>query len=162
MTRAQMMVTTGDQDMCFYNFACAYPYHLVMDFSDFNHFFSNVGYIVLGTIFVLITKRRDYIHTMKMSKQNGVEVSHGAFCCLLLSVAPPKADASGTFPYILFPSDGLLQRGIPPHYGLSYSMGFGLIVEGILSACYHLCPTRMNYQFGNNERERATTTDYTE
>jgi hypothetical protein len=41
------------------------------------------------------------------------------------------------------------ERGIPPHYGLSYSMGFGLIVEGILSACYHLCPTRLNYQFGN-------------
>lgn len=72
-----MMVSTGDQDMCYYNFACAYPYHLVMDFSDFNHFFSNIGYIVLGTIFVLITKRRDYIHTMKMSKQNGIEVSHG-------------------------------------------------------------------------------------
>ena len=60
--------------------------------------------------------------------------------------------------FLLFPSDELLQRGIPPHSGLSYSICFGLIVEGILSACYHLCPTRMNYQFGNNER--ATTTDY--
>ena len=60
--------------------------------------------------------------------------------------------------FLLSPSDELLQRGIPPHSGLSYSIGFGLIVEGILSACYHLCPTRMDYQFGNNER--ATTTDY--
>ncbi|XP_032780341.2 SID1 transmembrane family member 1 isoform X3 [Daphnia magna] len=107
-----MMVTTGDQDMCYYNFACAYPYHLLIDFADFNHFFSNIGYVVLGTTFVFITKRRDYIHTMMMRKQNAVG-----------------------------------ERGIPPHYGLSYSMGFGLIVEGILSACYHLCPTRMNYQF---------------
>ena len=52
------------------------------------------------------------------------------------------------------------QRGIPPHYGLSYSMGFGLIVEGILSSCYHLCPTRMSYQFGiitfKNIRQQKT------
>ncbi len=27
-------------------------------------------------------------------------------------------------------------------------MGVGLIVEGILSAFYHVCPTRHNYQFG--------------
>jgi dsRNA-gated channel SID-1 len=27
-------------------------------------------------------------------------------------------------------------------------MGGALIVEGILSACYHICPTRVNFQFG--------------
>lgn len=88
----QMMVTTGDQDMCYYNFACAYPYHLVFEFSDFNHFFSNIGYIVLGTIFIFITLRRDYMHTMKMRKQKAIEVSQNGWipeCCL----TPPKADA---------------------------------------------------------------------
>lgn len=71
-----MMITSGDQDMCYYNFGCAYPYHLVIDFTDFNHFFSNIGYIVLGTIFVLITKRRDYLHTIAMRKyDSAVEVS---------------------------------------------------------------------------------------
>ncbi|XP_046437475.1 SID1 transmembrane family member 1-like isoform X6 [Daphnia pulex] len=112
-----MMVTTGDQDMCYYNFACAYPYHLLIDFSDFNHFFSNIGYVVLGTIFLLITKRRDYIDTMRQNATGAEQQQQEQ------------------------------ERGIPPHYGLSYSMGFGLIVEGILSACYHLCPTRLNYQF---------------
>ncbi|EFX71251.1 hypothetical protein DAPPUDRAFT_309172 [Daphnia pulex] len=124
-----MMVTTGDQDMCYYNFACAYPYHLLIDFSDFNHFFSNIGYVVLGTIFLLITKRRDYIDTMRQNA-TGAEVSHFP-----------------SFLFLLRPKRMLVERGIPPHYGLSYSMGFGLIVEGILSACYHLCPTRLNYQF---------------
>lgn len=80
-----MMVTTGDQDMCYYNFACAYPYHLVVDFSDFNHFFSNIGYIVLGTIFIFITLRRDYILNMKMRRQKAIEVSR--------LVTPPRADA---------------------------------------------------------------------
>lgn len=68
--------------MCYYNFACAYPYHLLIDFSDFNHFFSNIGYVVLGTIFLLITKRRDYIDTMRQNA-TGAEVSHfPSFFCL--------------------------------------------------------------------------------
>lgn len=37
--------------------------------------------------------------------------------------------------------------GIPRHYGLFYAMGVALIVEGILSACYHICPNQSNYQF---------------
>lgn len=27
-------------------------------------------------------------------------------------------------------------------------MGTALMVEGVLSACYHICPTHANYQFG--------------
>jgi len=107
-----MMLKTGDQDLCYYNFACAHPYRLVMDFSDFNHFFSNIGYIILGTIFLLITKRRDYLHGITLQRNSSIK-----------------------------------EHGIPPHYGLCYAMGGALIVEGILSACYHICPTRVNFQF---------------
>lgn len=28
-------------------------------------------------------------------------------------------------------------------------MGIALIIEGLLSACYHICPSQSNYQFGN-------------
>lgn len=37
--------------------------------------------------------------------------------------------------------------GIPVHYGIYYSMGVALIIEGLLSACYHICPSQSNYQF---------------
>ena len=37
--------------------------------------------------------------------------------------------------------------GIQQHYGLFYAMGWALIFEGILSACYHVCPTDENFQF---------------
>ncbi|CAH0555525.1 unnamed protein product [Brassicogethes aeneus] len=37
--------------------------------------------------------------------------------------------------------------GIPVHYGLYYAMGVALIIEGLLSASYHVCPTQSNYQF---------------
>ena len=43
-----------------------------MDFSDFNHFFSNIGYIILGAIFLLITKRRDYLHGISLQKNLSV------------------------------------------------------------------------------------------
>lgn len=37
--------------------------------------------------------------------------------------------------------------GIPQHFGLFYAMGGSLIMEGFLSACYHICPNNSNYQF---------------
>lgn len=38
--------------------------------------------------------------------------------------------------------------GIPQHYGLYYAMGIALVMEGVLSACYHICPSHNNLQFG--------------
>jgi hypothetical protein len=38
--------------------------------------------------------------------------------------------------------------GIPQHYGLFYAMGAALVMEGVLSGCYHVCPNHSNFQFG--------------
>ena len=40
-----------------------------------------------------------------------------------------------------------MPTGIPQHFGIFYAMGFALISEGFLSACYHVCPTEENFQF---------------
>ncbi|XP_040278800.1 SID1 transmembrane family member 1 [Bufo bufo] len=40
-----------------------------------------------------------------------------------------------------------LEFGIPKHFGLFYTMGIALTTEGILSACYHVCPNYSNFQF---------------
>ncbi|OWR49102.1 sid-1-related precursor 1 [Danaus plexippus plexippus] len=40
--------------------------------------------------------------------------------------------------------------GIPQHRGLLYSMALALFMEGLLSACYHLCPNKMNFQFDSS------------
>ena len=37
--------------------------------------------------------------------------------------------------------------GIPESYGIYYAMGAALMFEGILSGCYHICPTAENFQF---------------
>lgn len=42
----------------------------------------------------------------------------------------------------------LQECGIPKHFGLFYAMGTALMMEGLLSACYHVCPNYTNFQFG--------------
>lgn len=50
----------------------------------------------------------------------------------------------------LLKEDAQLERqyGIPQHYGLLYAIGLALVMEGIMSACYHVCPNYSNFQFG--------------
>ena len=40
------------------------------------------------------------------------------------------------------------KHGIPAHFGVYYAMGWALMVEGIMSASYHVCPSYTNFQFG--------------
>ncbi|GAB1859726.1 SID1 transmembrane family member 1 [Camponotus japonicus] len=104
ITYQRVLHTTGNQDMCYYNFLCAHPLGLL---SDFNHVFSNFGYFLLGLLFIFLTYSRERMSDADMTK------------CY----------------------------GIPQHYGLFYAMGTALIMEGILSASYHVCPSRSNFQF---------------
>ncbi|XP_018574212.1 SID1 transmembrane family member 1 isoform X2 [Anoplophora glabripennis] len=99
---------TGQQDLCYYNFLCAHPLGLL---SDFNHIFSNIGYILLGVLFVIITYNRELTHR----------------------------DINFDRHY-----------GIPQHYGMFYAMGVALIMEGVLSGSYHVCPSQSNFQFDSS------------
>ncbi|XP_068898457.1 SID1 transmembrane family member 1-like [Tenebrio molitor] len=91
----------GDEDMCYYNYLCANPLWI---FGDFNHIYSNVGYILMGALF-------------------------------LCMVAHWKSKYQG------------LSTGVPRHYGVFNAMGLALIGEGVLSACYHVCPSQFSFQF---------------
>lgn len=105
ITYERVLHATGNQDMCYYNFLCAHPLGLI---SDFNHVFSNCGYVLLGLLFIFLTYTREL----------------------------EESDKQKTKCY-----------GIPQHYGLFYAMGTALIMEGVLSGSYHVCPSRSNFQF---------------
>ncbi|PSN48776.1 SID1 transmembrane family member 1 [Blattella germanica] len=107
ITYQYVLNQTGNQDLCYYNFLCAHPFGLL---SDFNHVFSNIGYLSLGFLFIILTYRRDVMHRK----------------------SDPMYDKS---------------HGIPQHYGLFYAMGAALMMEGVLSGCYHVCPNHSNFQF---------------
>ena len=59
LTYQNVTNSTGNQDMCYYNFLCAHPLGAV---SDFNHVFSNLGYVMLGILFVIIVWRKSFKH----------------------------------------------------------------------------------------------------
>ncbi len=48
----------GDEDVCYYNFACARSAGLL---PQFNNIASNGGYVVLGSLFLFIVYRRSYL-----------------------------------------------------------------------------------------------------
>lgn len=109
-TYQKVLHVTGNQDICYYNFLCSHPFNV---FSDFNHVFSNVGYVLLGILFLGLVWRRDRIHK-SASRVN------------------PRLDK---------------YFGIPRHFGLYYAMALALMMEGILSGSYHVCPNYSNFQF---------------
>lgn len=95
---------TGNEDICYYNFLCAHPLGFI---TDFNHVFSNIGYVFLGILFIIITYTKELL---ERSVQNEA-------------------------------------YGLPKPYGMFYALGFALIMEGVMSACYHICPKSSNFQF---------------
>uniref|UniRef100_T1IHB1 SID1 transmembrane family member 1 n=1 Tax=Strigamia maritima TaxID=126957 RepID=T1IHB1_STRMM len=110
VTYEQVLHVTGNEDICYYNFLCTYPLGPI---SDFNHVFSNVGYVLLGFLFIGLVWRRDLLHHQNIALDDQYE----------------------------------LYYGIPRHFGLFYAMGLALIMEGVLSGCYHICPNYSNFQF---------------
>ncbi len=106
-------VATGNLDRCFYNFLCANPLGI---FQDFNHLFSNIGYIMLGVGF--------WIHVWLHDVSPQREVS---------AVTRGRLDQQ--------------HLGLPRHLSVDYALGLALMAEGLMSACYHVCPNRTNFQF---------------
>ncbi|KAI4897705.1 hypothetical protein NFI96_012945 [Prochilodus magdalenae] len=110
ITYQTVVNVTGNQDICYYNFLCAHPLGAL---SSFNNILSNLGYVMLGLLFLLIVLQRDILHNRALMR-NDVTA---------------------------------LECGIPKHFGLFYAMGTALMMEGLLSACYHVCPNYTNFQF---------------
>uniref|UniRef100_A0A672M9N4 SID1 transmembrane family member 2 n=1 Tax=Sinocyclocheilus grahami TaxID=75366 RepID=A0A672M9N4_SINGR len=110
ITYQTVVNVTGNQDICYYNFLCAHPLGAL---SSFNNILSNLGYVLLGLLFLLIVLQRDILHNRALERNENTA----------------------------------LECGIPKHFGLYYAMGTALMMEGLLSACYHVCPNYTNFQF---------------
>ncbi|NXG17361.1 SIDT2 protein, partial [Grallaria varia] len=110
ITYQTVVNVTGNQDICYYNFLCAHP---LGNLSAFNNILSNLGYVLLGLLFLLIILQREINYNRALMRND----AHALKC------------------------------GIPKHFGLFYAMGTALMMEGLLSACYHVCPNYTNFQF---------------
>ena len=66
---------TGNMDICYFNFQCAFPLGRL---SDFNHFLSNIGYVAFGITFIVITKYKSWrYHTNRLN--NVIRVNDGYY-----------------------------------------------------------------------------------
>ncbi|XP_075988599.1 SID1 transmembrane family member 1-like isoform X2 [Anticarsia gemmatalis] len=66
VTYQRLLNQSGNQDLCYFNFLCAHPLLVV---SDFNHVYSNLGYVLLGLLFLAQVWRRHTRHHAKSYTQ---------------------------------------------------------------------------------------------
>jgi len=73
---------TGNQDYCYYNSLCQMPLGIL---KDFNHVFSNLGYAVLGLLFMWVLYKKEHM-TKLMSKKHGIPRHYSLFYSMGLSL----------------------------------------------------------------------------
>ena len=128
---------TGSLDICYYNYLCRISSKY---FQDYANVFSNVSFILCGIIYIFLVyirrqRRRkamieiNYKH--KTSNKNFNQKVWKELCAIYSGKS----------------IEHLNQCGIPEQYGIYFGLGVALIFEGILSMCYHICPTEESYQF---------------
>lgn len=88
-------------------------------FHDFNHIYSNIGYVICGAVFVGIVLMRQMTLVTNLKTDDG-------------QVLEFKAQNLACFPKA--PWD--ISQGVFFHNGLFYAMGFSLFMTGVMSAAY--------------------------
>ena len=114
---------SGNHNICYFNSKCQIPSG---QFLDFNHFFSNLGYMVFGLIFLGIVWRKNVLFKRLLGTNEG-NTRKVSTCNVLATMEDT--------------------HGVPFYTGIYYTMGAALAMEGVMSACYHICPTTISFQF---------------
>jgi hypothetical protein len=92
------------------NYGCSRPWWI---FDDFNHIISNIGYIIYGTVFIVLVR----LKSLFLPEENRTETDH------------------------------LGRIGLPQQHSLFYTMGICMVMQGVFSAVFHVCPSNISLQF---------------
>ncbi|KRY78126.1 SID1 transmembrane family member 1, partial [Trichinella pseudospiralis] len=90
LTYQSEVIKTGDQDLCFYNFECARP---LFGIFAFNSVFSNVGYVLLGLLFLILVWMRDAENQRQLNRNEafythyGIPQHYGLFYAMGMALA---------------------------------------------------------------------------
>ena len=125
----------GNKDQCYFNFKCAHAFLWGDDvkISDFNHFFSNIGYVILGLLACFCVR----IHQLKARLALRVASSQEG------QKQTKEKDSRQNADFCWTVDDQFVLKD----YGLYYALALSIILQGIMSACYHICPNNVNFQF---------------
>ncbi|XP_063532121.1 SID1 transmembrane family member 1-like [Cydia strobilella] len=76
----QLMNVSGSLDICYYNFLCAHPAGAL---ADFNHVFSNLGYLLLGALLMIQVRARRQRRVKKpRHEEYGIPAHYGLLSAL--------------------------------------------------------------------------------
>lgn len=130
----------GSIDHCDFNYRCLKPISpkVVM----WNHILSNLGYLILGALFLLLTWCHE--RTTLEKKLNKVEDVQAENLWSLRSV---WNKGNYSLQKELKEVKEVKELGTAGCYQLFYTMGLTLVMIGVMSSCYHICPTKTNFQF---------------
>ena len=104
-----------------------------------NHILSNFGYMFLGLLFLLITFVKENMTLRRKLKQMGEKPTSEGSWPRILELRSQLSKANREMPNC--------QTGTCASFSLFYTMGLTLFMIGVMSSCYHLCPTDVNFQF---------------
>ena len=158
MFGAQYISThTGSQDLCYYNFLCRYTVNTYFGrIADWNHVFSNFPYVISGLLFMVAVRRRrvrrcgamvELYEDSKEQMKSDKKLGHQEMLVDRLTRDHRIKEKMAQYAQKNVCIEFLNRCGIPEQYGLYYAMGLATIMEGILSLCYHVCPTHESFQF---------------
>ena len=104
-----------------------------------NHILSNFGYMFLGLLFLLITFVKENMTLRRKLKQMGEKPTSEGSWPRILELRSQLSKANREMPNC--------QTGTCASFSLFYTMGLTLFMIGVMSACYHMCPNNVNFQF---------------
>ncbi|KAK3720977.1 hypothetical protein QZH41_006542 [Actinostola sp. cb2023] len=157
-----IMIEEGDRDKCFYNDLC----YRVSPYSDipFNLMISNLAYVIHGMILAIAVwvmeaelyvqaNKKARLETIKTDNQNTSSSKEAlprhALVCSNINVHLPELSV----PVFNSVEEERLVELYAHAYKKKYSFSVGyafawsLIFEGLFSLTYHLCPSRLTFQF---------------
>ncbi|KAJ7388700.1 hypothetical protein OS493_036139 [Desmophyllum pertusum] len=151
-----IMIQEGDRDNCYYNDFC---YRVTSHDIPFNLMISNLGYIIHGLIlFVCVwymeTEQNLYCKSLEnfpttgtSDEQQDILPDHVMVCpnitLHLLEGAVPK-HAIGAKEKAKLKAQALKRKY---SFSIGYAFAWALLFEGLFSTVYHLCPSRLTFQF---------------
>jgi dsRNA-gated channel SID-1 len=124
---------------CYFNFKCA---HQFAGFDAFNNILSNILYLLCGlgfNLFVYLRERKLTAEGLRSVGAASIQASReGSVMPVAVGDPDPSEDTV---------QDADTKFGLHSDCSLYYCLGWALVFEGIYSALYHVCPSRIAFQF---------------